>query len=224
MCYCYDIQHSASSPREERNGNGTIHYRWADLLSDSPDWDRLFEVHRKHPPQLIMAWPMCTDLAVSGARHWAAKARLNPDFQKSAAANAIKVESWASALGVAYMVENPIGVLGNLWRHWDWRFHPYEFGGYLPPDSPHPRWPTVIPPQDRYTKNTCIWSGNGYIFPERRPVEPNPPIEILGKNGKLYRGSSQWANLGGKSLRTKNIRSATPRGFAIANFLANRTT
>ena len=33
--------------------------------------------------------------------------------------------------------------------------------------------------------------------------------------------SDQHKKLGGKSLKTKNIRSATPRGFAKAVFLAN---
>jgi len=33
--------------------------------------------------------------------------------------------------------------------------------------------------------------------------------------------STQWGKLGGKSVKTKNIRSATPRGFAKAVALAN---
>ena len=39
------------------------------------------------------------------------------------------------------------------------------------------------------------------------------------KKGKNY--SPVAGKTGGKSLRTKNIRSATPRGFAKAVFLAN---
>jgi len=33
--------------------------------------------------------------------------------------------------------------------------------------------------------------------------------------------SDQFKKLGGKSLKTKNIRSATPRGFAKAVMIAN---
>jgi len=42
-------------------------------------------------------------------------------------------------------------------------------------------------------------------MPEKKPVKPV----------NNYPG---WTKLGGKSLRTKNIRSATPRGFAQAVF------
>ena len=35
------------------------------------------------------------------------------------------------------------------------------------------------------------------------------------------RGSWQWAKLGGKSERTKRLRSQTPRGFALAFAEAN---
>lgn len=34
--------------------------------------------------------------------------------------------------------------------------------------------------------------------------------------------STQYKKLGGKSLKTKNIRSATPRGFARAVYQANK--
>jgi hypothetical protein len=46
-------------------------------------------------------------------------------------------------------------------------------------------------------------------MPEPIPVQPE-----LGF-------SRQHTQLGGKSLKTKNIRSATPRGFSRAVFLAN---
>jgi len=36
--------------------------------------------------------------------------------------------------------------------------------------------------------------------------------------------SRQHLKLGGKSMKTKNIRSATPRGFAQAVFNANNST
>lgn len=218
-CFCYDIQHEGE--RTETIGKGSITFAHADLLADSPDWERLYERHKASPPAMVFAWPMCTDLAVSGARHWAVKAEKDPDFQIKAAANAKAAAAFAERLDAPYMVENPIGALVNLWRQWNYKFSPYEFGGYLAPDDPHPKWPDLIPLQDAYTKLTCLWTGGGFIFPEKSPVEPEQPVELVGKNGKVYRGSAMWAKLGGKSLRTKNIRSATPRGFARAVFLAN---
>ena len=53
-------------------------------------------------------------------------------------------------------------------------------------------------------------------MPEARPVEPE---KFQDRNGLNY-SALHW-KLGGKSLRTKNIRSATPRGFAQAVFAAN---
>lgn len=59
---------------------------------------------------------------------------------------------------------------------------------------------------DPYTKKTCLWGD--FTVPERAPVEPTE-------------GSKMWRDYGGKSMRTKNARSATPPGFARAFFLAN---
>ena len=63
---------------------------------------------------------------------------------------------------------------------------------------------------DAYLKKTCIWSGNRFVMPSKKPVNVDPGY------------SDQYKKLGGKSLKTKNIRSATPRGFAKAVFLANK--
>lgn len=66
-----------------------------------------------------------------------------------------------------------------------------------------------IAPRDAYPKKTCLWTGNGFNMPYWLPV----PVE------EGY--SRQHKKLGGKSMCTKNIRSATPRGFALAVFEAN---
>jgi hypothetical protein len=41
-------------------------------------------------------------------------------------------------------------------------------------------------------------------------------------NCESFGSSLQHRKLGGKSLKTKNIRSATPRGFAKAVYLSNK--
>ena len=150
-------------------------------------------------PDVIFAFPDCTEFAVSGARHGHAGL--------SSLHNARMVEEIADAVGAKWMVENPVGKMSTLWRKPDHYFHPFEYGGYLTgkEESFHPRMPT----RDAYTKKTCLWTGNGFVMPEKKPV---PHI------GKFW----GWAYLGGKSAKTKQLRSLTPRGFARAVFEANK--
>lgn len=118
------------------------------------------------------------------------------------------VEKLANMYNVPWMVENPVGALSTLWRKPDFIFNPCAYGGYLPEDDKHPAFPEYIAARDAYTKKTCIWCGNGFKQPLFRPV-PMPDE---------WEDSKQHAKLGGKSKRTKMIRSLTPRGFARAVF------
>lgn len=59
---------------------------------------------------------------------------------------------------------------------------------------------------DPWTKRTALWGD----FTPPPPSNPVPATEFFG-----------WRNLGGKSERTKELRSATPMGFARAFFEAN---
>jgi hypothetical protein len=160
-------------------------------------------------PDIILGFPPCDHLAVSGARWFADKRKKDPDFQVKAAYNAKIVEKLANMYNVPWMVENPVGALSTLWRKPDFIFNPCAYGGYLPEDDKHPAFPDVYPPRDAYTKKTCIWCGNGFRQPLFRPVDLNS-----GDN-------PGWAKTGGRTKRTKMIRSLTPRGFARAVFLAN---
>ncbi len=158
---------------------------------------------------LMCCFPPCTDLAVSGSRHFGNKKAMDP-FYLNKALDLIHVcTRVGEALQCPYFVENPVSVLSTLWRKPDFMFHPFEFGGYLSPEEYlHPLYPEYIAPRDAYSKLTCLWGGNGFILPNKQPVK------------KFDEGwQRQGAALGGKSQRTKNIRSATPRGFAKALFL-----
>ena len=157
-------------------------------------------------PALVLSFAPCTDLAVSGAAHFARKRRANPEFQNEAT----RLAKLAEGYGVPYMLENPVSVLATLWRKPNVYFHPCDYGGYLPEDDIDPLYPDVLPPQDAYHKKTCLWTGNGFTMPTPKPVAPL---------GKEFPGHTK---LGGKSIRTKNIRSATPRGLAQGIFEANR--
>lgn len=152
-------------------------------------------------PRMIFAFPDCTDLAVSGAKH-------EGHTSLASVEHAQMVEKMAEGFGAAWMVENPVGKMSTLWRKPDHYFHPFEYGGYMTGEekSFHPRMPAM----DAYTKKTCIWSGGGLVMPEKKPV---PHI------GKFW----GWAYLGGNSPKTKQLRSLTPRGFARAVFEANKS-
>jgi hypothetical protein len=159
---------------------------------------------------IIFSFPPCTDLAVSGAAHFEKKRKENPYCQYDAMSLFKVADYIAIKNNTPYMIENPVSVASTLWRKPDCGyFHPYEYGGYLPEDDVHPLYPDYIAPRDAYPKKTGIWSGNGFIMPEKKPV-PCPPGY-----------SAQHKKLGGKSERTKTIRSMTPRGFAQAVFEAN---
>jgi len=158
-----------------------------------------------HEVRLCLSFAPCTDLAVSGAAHFEKKKKANPNFQS----DAVELATLAPLYCSNYMVENPISVLATLWRKPDYYFDPCEYGGYLPLDDVHPQYPSVLPPKDAYKKRTCLWTGGGFIMPPKDTVEPR---------GHDFPG---FLALCGKSLRTKNIRSATPRGFSEALCIHN---
>lgn len=137
----------------------------------------------------VLAACPCTDFAVSGARHFAAKdndgrtvASVKLVHQTLATIEHFRPAVWA--------IENPVGRIEKLGGLPPWRlsFNPNHLG-------------------DPYTKKTLLWGRfNGDL-----PIAPVEPTEG-SKMHKLY---------GGKSLATKNARSATPEGFSYGFFLAN---
>jgi hypothetical protein len=141
----------------------------------------------------------CTDLANSGNRHKQAKGLLRFAEAVGLFAWCLQICEWT---GAPYLAENPVGSLSGLqpyFRKPDHIFDPCNYGGYL------------TPPGDAYTKKTCLWTGNGFVMPEPRAVEP---INVCSQGS--------WVQtLGGKSERTKELRSMTPKGFAQAVFEAN---
>lgn len=157
----------------------------------------------------VAGFPPCTDVAVSGAAHFERKREADQHFQTRAALIAEQCRVVGVMSGAAWFFENPVSVFSSIFGRPDYAFNPHEYGGYLPEDDVHPEYPQYIAPRDAYPKKTCLWTGGGFSMPERRPVD----------YGGGY--SDQHTKLGGKSERTKNIRSATPRGFAMAVYLAN---
>ena len=212
-CYAFDIQHDEDYDNctnvETFDSGGTIMYVHMDLWNID-NITRMCKWFKDEDVVFGMAFPVCTDLAVSGAGHFARKRKADPEFQIRASNHARWCASLFEGLGVPYFIENPVSRLATLWRKPDYSFHPYEYGEYIPDaEAEHPRWPDYIAPKDRYTKKTCLWTGGGFTMPPKRPTQ------------KPDGYSQQHLKLGGKSQRTKDIRSATPRGFARAVFEAN---
>jgi hypothetical protein len=171
------------------------------------------------PPNVYMAFafPPCTDLASSGSRWWKGKDERNAEAGRKPAvweANDLVIECWDRIRKAdRCMLENPVGRLPQAFRPWDIAFHPYEFGGHLPEDdAPEVELPSgrkiCFVPRDAYKKKTCVWVGGNFKLPQLAEV-PEP------------KGSYMHQNFGGKSDDTKYARSMTPRGFAIAVFMAN---
>ena len=177
----------------------------------------------------ILAAPPCTDFSGSGAQYWPAK-----DANGTTAASLRLIDA---TLGIVRMLkpkwwamENPAGRLNRLRPELKEEgpvyFHPWEFAGY---QSETPEWTTMLEARDAvdaggrltkaqvqavidcgcYTKRTGLWGD--FQMPFRNSFTP-------------IRCSTQgsWTQLlGGKSERTKELRSITPAGFARAFFLFN---
>ena len=82
---------------------------------------------------MIIAFPPCTHLAVSGARWFPEKQR---DFRQQKAIVFFMHFALAHCEKVA--VENPVGIMSGIYRKPAQIIHPYQFG--------HP-----------YRKTTCLW-------------------------------------------------------------------
>jgi hypothetical protein len=222
-CYAFDLQHTRfpDSVRMYSGGGSITFVHWDASKGFRATMDMVRELVGSSDVAMVFGFPPCTNLAASGARHWAGKRAADPEFQNRAVAWALDVVFVAEIIGAPFMIENPQGALSTLWRKPDHRFDPCDFGGYVPmAEANHPLWPDYIPPRDAYTKRTCLWTNAGFTMPARASVEP-VVLSYTREDGTVTTGSPQWGKLGGKSMKTKNIRSATPRGFARAVFLAN---
>lgn len=200
-CWCFDGQHD---PGVNRDG---LHIKVGMWLH--PTSAEAISLIAGPGVSFVFGFPECTDLTVAGAKHWERKRNENPDFQANAMALCDLVRMVGEVYNCPWAFENPVGALSTLYRKPDFSFHPCDYAGYLAEDDEHPVYPDVYPGRDLYNKNTCIWSGNCFVEPEKRRIEP------------LHKDNPGWRKCGGKSLKTKNIRSATPRGFAAAVFEAN---
>jgi hypothetical protein len=154
-------------------------------------------------PQIGIIAPIpCTCYALCGNRH-KAKRLLSGEF----AASQLLVQKtrdiidWFDKIGILqfWQVENP---KTDIHTHNPWlkprihKFNPCDYAGYDP-----------IPDNSRYNKETWLFGRFNHLTPKR--IEP------------FIKENPGWRDLGGKSERTKELRSITPLGFAYAFFEAN---
>lgn len=155
----------------------------------------------------ILAAPECTDFSVSGAQWWPAK-DADGRTEYSLAMVDRTLELITEIKPHFWILENPIGRLPRLRPDFPGSVkmivHPWQFAGYAPESE-----------TDRYTKATVL--RGDFTLPPQWPLSPIMHTTADGK-----KGSWMWAKLGGKSERTKTLRSTTPLGLARATWLANR--
>ena len=213
LCYCFDGQHALGVSTSQHKNILNIGMWFDDSVKQQANFEDIKRIidFTGNDISFVFGFPECTQLAVSGAAHFENKRKKDPDFQIKAMELVYLVRDLGDQLKCPWALENPVSVISSLWRKPDYSFHPWEYGGYLPEDDIHPIYPEYIKPRDAYPKKTCLWAGNGFNMPKKLPVEVKPGY------------SDQHKKLGGKSLKTKNIRSATPRGFANAVFESNST-
>lgn len=111
--------------------------------------------------KIVFGFPVCTNLAVSGAAHFATKLEKDRFFQTKAMQLVHECRMIGELSGAPWFIENPVSVISSAWRKPDFTFHPYEYGGYLPENDIHPEYPDYIAPRDAYPKKTCLWTGGG---------------------------------------------------------------
>lgn len=163
-----------------------------------PEWHlRMDAIHalslRKW--DLVIAFPPCTDLAVSGAKHFAYKIA-NGQQQRS-------IDfflSFANFKECPIAIENPIGIMSTRWRRPDQIIQPWMFG-------------------HGETKATCLWldglpllNPTNVVDGREQRIWKMPPSKDRGKlRSKTYQGiavamADQW---GGK-LSNKVLTSSLP--------------
>jgi hypothetical protein len=139
----------------------------------------------------VLHAPVCQYFSGSGAKHPRTDAEIIQGLALVDAGYRIATITDAKV----FCMENPVGKLKKWIGEPVMRFHPSDYAGWAD-----------VPDYEAYTKRTCLWGW--FQEPERKPVKP-------------IHGSKLWRMYGGKSERTKELRSITPQGFARAFFAAN---
>ena len=143
---------------------------------------------------MIIAFPPCTDLAVSGAR-WFPQKRADGRQQRSIAF----FMQFVNADCPRIAIENPIGIMNREYRKPDQIIQPYQFG-------------------DHARKSTCLWLKG---LPKLEPTSIVAPGKIENWGYSVGASANYARDDSGKILRwndprTAKLRSKTFPGIARA--------
>ena len=159
----------------ERKGMKHTHATCFHVGGGHPEWHLQTDVTEllKMKWDMVLAFPPCTHLAVSGAAWFKEKQRdgrqqmgIGFFLQFTALDNIPKV-----------VIENPIGIMSNLYRKPDQIIQPWQFG-------------------DNYSKSTCLWLKG--VEPLKPIVTEQPELEWFewtdSKTGKKKRQPKWFAD------------------------------
>lgn len=141
---------------------------------------------------MIIAFPPCTDLCVSGARHFEKK-RQDGSQQKSIDFFMQFVNSDCERVAI----ENPVGIMSSIYKKPDQIIQPYYFG-------------------DNAQKTTCLWLKGLSKLEPTNIVDKGEFVEFLSKSGKLKRQPKWYYDALKAGEDRSKLRSKTFKGIAEA--------
>ncbi len=157
-----------------------------DCSGGHPEWHLKGDVtpFLKEKWDMIIAFPPCTHLAVSGARWFKEKIA---DGRQQQGIDFFMLFANAECERIA--IENPIGIMSSVWRKPDQIIQPWQFG-------------------HGETKATCLWlkglpllNPTDIVSGRENRIHKMPPNKDRGKErSKTYLGiakamANQWGNL-----------------------------
>jgi site-specific DNA-cytosine methylase len=156
-----------------------------------PEWHIFGDVVPELQKQwdMIIAFPPCTDLAVSGAAWFEQKRK---DGRQQASIDFFMLFANANCERIA--IENPVGIMSTQWRKPDQIIQPYQFG-------------------DAFEKKTCLWLKG---LPKLEPtniVEPPKRTEFASGRSMPTWYADAWRL---KPKERAKLRSKTFDGIAQA--------
>lgn len=208
--------------------NGASVTKVGHVIDDHVTWGVLRAAIVSQRVVFVMGFPPCTDVAVSGALHFESKRLKDPHFQTKAALVAEQCRVVGLLAGCRWAFENPVSVFGSIFGKAQHSFHPWRFTGLCD--------------RDNYTKNTQLWTSDDFVMPDD-DVHPKVAEAVAlvkaAFNGKFVPKPKALAMFPDNQLVADwypddrihkcapgddraNFRSATPMGFAMAVFQANR--
>jgi hypothetical protein len=141
---------------------------------------------------LMIAFPPCTHLALSGSQWFEEKKK---DGRQQEALEFVKALMLAPIDKIA--IENPMGIIPTYIRPYDQVIQPYEFG-------------------DSFKKTTCLWLKNLPLLTATNIVDQGEFVEFISKKGVKKKQPKWYFDALSQGKDRWKIRSQTFPGIAKA--------